>query len=312
MQAFGEFKAAWDPRNKHESAQSGRRLLAHRKFAARRGLQAAASRTRISIPRRSRFLRRRPALRCLGLGACRKSDAGTMCPSYMVTLEEEHSTRGRAHMLFEMLQGEVMRDGWKDEHVKKSLDLCLSCKACKSECPDERRHRHIQSRIFVALLRGASASAARLRFRHDRQMGSGSPRSRRALANLCGACARSSAVAAKGPASRAAAAIPRLAPQISAAGRDKNSAFPKRRSAMLRELRAPAGQGREVILWADTFNNYFHPETAGRRSKCFAEPVSTYGSATALLLRPPALRFRHARQSERISRAHPRLLGGTD
>src|SRR5260370_12906199 len=58
-----------------------------------------------------------------------------MCPSYMVTLEEEHSTRGRAHMLFEVLQGEVVRDAWKDEHVKKALDLCLSCKACKSECP---------------------------------------------------------------------------------------------------------------------------------------------------------------------------------
>ena len=59
-----------------------------------------------------------------------------MCPSYMVTLEEEHSTRGRAHMLFEMLQGEVVDgDGWQDEHVKQSLDLCLSCKACKSECP---------------------------------------------------------------------------------------------------------------------------------------------------------------------------------
>src|SRR5258706_4129075 len=53
----------------------------------------------------------------------------------MVTLEEEHSTRGRAHMLFEMLQGEVVREGWEDEHVKKALDLCLSCKACKSECP---------------------------------------------------------------------------------------------------------------------------------------------------------------------------------
>ena len=52
-----------------------------------------------------------------------------------MTLEEEHSTRGRAHMLWEVLQGEVIRDGWNDEHVKKSLDLCLSCKACKSECP---------------------------------------------------------------------------------------------------------------------------------------------------------------------------------
>ena len=58
-----------------------------------------------------------------------------MCPSYMVTLEEEHSTRGRAHMLFEALRGEVVRGGWNDEQVKESLDLCLSCKACKSECP---------------------------------------------------------------------------------------------------------------------------------------------------------------------------------
>ena len=59
----------------------------------------------------------------------------TRCPSYMVTLEEEHSTRGRAHMLFELLQGEIVKGGWQDEQVKESLDLCLACKACKSECP---------------------------------------------------------------------------------------------------------------------------------------------------------------------------------
>src|SRR4029079_16030672 len=75
------------------------------------------------------------SLRCIGVGECRKHDAGTMCPSYMVTLEEQHSTRGRAHMLFEALQGDALRGGWNDEHVKESLDLSLSCKACKSECP---------------------------------------------------------------------------------------------------------------------------------------------------------------------------------
>ena len=53
----------------------------------------------------------------------------------MATLEEEHSTRGRARMLFEVLQGEVVADTWNNEYVKRSLDLCLSCKACKSECP---------------------------------------------------------------------------------------------------------------------------------------------------------------------------------
>ena len=59
-----------------------------------------------------------------------------MCPSYMVTREEKDSTRGRAHLLFEMLHGEVIgKDGWKDESVKEALDLCLACKGCKADCP---------------------------------------------------------------------------------------------------------------------------------------------------------------------------------
>ena len=58
-----------------------------------------------------------------------------MCPSYMVTREEMHSTRGRTHLLWEMLHGDVIRDGWRDEHVKEALDLCLACKGCKGDCP---------------------------------------------------------------------------------------------------------------------------------------------------------------------------------
>src|SRR6185437_3171707 len=73
--------------------------------------------------------------RCVGVGACRNRDHGTMCPSYMATLEEKHSTRGRAHLLWEMMQGNVIRDSWRDEAVRESLELCLSCKACKTECP---------------------------------------------------------------------------------------------------------------------------------------------------------------------------------
>ncbi len=75
------------------------------------------------------------ALRCVGVRLCRRTEGGTMCPSYMVTREEEHSTRGRARMLFEMLQGEAVGDGWQDERVKDALDLCLSCKGCKADCP---------------------------------------------------------------------------------------------------------------------------------------------------------------------------------
>jgi ferredoxin len=61
-------------------------------------------------------------------------DGGT-CVPYMATREEKHSTRGRARLLFEMLRGETLKDGWKNEYLKDALDLCLACKACKSECP---------------------------------------------------------------------------------------------------------------------------------------------------------------------------------
>src|SRR5262249_15153460 len=73
--------------------------------------------------------------RCVGVGECRKTEHGTMCPSYMVTREEMHSTRGRSRLLFEMLEGDPLRGGWRDKHVREALDLCLSCKACKTECP---------------------------------------------------------------------------------------------------------------------------------------------------------------------------------
>jgi NAD-dependent dihydropyrimidine dehydrogenase PreA subunit len=73
--------------------------------------------------------------RCVGIGECRKEEHGTMCPSYMVTKEEMHSTRGRAHLLFEMLQGDPMQGGWRNETVREALDLCLACKGCRTECP---------------------------------------------------------------------------------------------------------------------------------------------------------------------------------
>ena len=73
--------------------------------------------------------------RCVGVGECRRHEGGTMCPSYRVTREERHATRGRARLLFEMLEGAPLRDGWKSEAVKSALDLCLACKGCKHDCP---------------------------------------------------------------------------------------------------------------------------------------------------------------------------------
>jgi FAD/FMN-containing dehydrogenase/Fe-S oxidoreductase len=73
--------------------------------------------------------------RCVGIGKCRQSSGGVMCPSYQVTRDELHSTRGRAHLLWEMLQGDVITDGWRSVEVRDGLDLCLSCKGCLSDCP---------------------------------------------------------------------------------------------------------------------------------------------------------------------------------
>jgi FAD/FMN-containing dehydrogenase/Fe-S oxidoreductase len=74
--------------------------------------------------------------RCVGVGACRQlGGAGVMCPSFQVTRQEKHSTRGRAHLLAEMLSGDLVTGGWHSPEVDQALDLCLACKACASECP---------------------------------------------------------------------------------------------------------------------------------------------------------------------------------
>jgi Fe-S oxidoreductase len=94
--------------------------------------------------------------RCLGVGKCRTHSGGVMCPSYRATGDEEHSTRGRAHLLLEMLEGDVITDGWRSTEVREALDLCLSCKACASDCPvevdmatykSEFLHHHYAGRI---------------------------------------------------------------------------------------------------------------------------------------------------------------------
>jgi Fe-S oxidoreductase len=73
--------------------------------------------------------------KCNGVGACRKVNAGAMCPSYMATREEKHTTRGRANALRGMLSGSLPMEGFASDKLMDVLDLCLGCKSCKSECP---------------------------------------------------------------------------------------------------------------------------------------------------------------------------------
>ena len=145
--AFERFKDLWDPAGKMNPGKLVRARQPHADLRFGADYAPAQPETHFSFTRDNGSLAQ-AVERCVGVGKCRKEDAGTMCPSYMATRDERHSTRGRAHALWEMLQGEVVGHRpagasaadadaamWNDTHVKETLDLCLSCKACKSECP---------------------------------------------------------------------------------------------------------------------------------------------------------------------------------
>jgi FAD/FMN-containing dehydrogenase/ferredoxin len=130
--AFREFKRIWDPGGLMNPGKVVDPFGAT-DHLRRPGYRSAPGRTFFPLAAEGGIAG--AALRCVGVGKCRKTGEGTMCPSYMATGEERHSTRGRAHLLFEMLRGEVITSGWESDEVKHALDLCLACKACKSECP---------------------------------------------------------------------------------------------------------------------------------------------------------------------------------
>jgi FAD/FMN-containing dehydrogenase/Fe-S oxidoreductase len=143
MEAFRKFKSAWDPDWKMNPGKFIG-LPGEAPYKLDENLRLGASyapwepKTRFQFPEDHGSLAQ-ATLRCVGVGKCRHDEGGVMCPSYRATREEEHSTRGRAHLLWEMTQGRqkdgIIRDGWRSEEVKQSLDLCLACKGCKSDCP---------------------------------------------------------------------------------------------------------------------------------------------------------------------------------
>jgi Fe-S oxidoreductase/FAD/FMN-containing dehydrogenase len=187
----------------------------------------------------------RATLRCVGVGKCRVEGGQVMCPSYQVTREEKHTTRGRARLLHEMLVGEVITDGWRSDEVKESLDLCLACKGCTSDCPV-----HVDMPTYKAEFL-SHYHKRRLRPRHAYAFG------------LIDQVAR---LAARLPAAvNFLASTPPLAQAFKwAAGIAQPRAVPRFAEVTLRDWYAsrsrPNRGRRKVILWPDTFNNYFHPE----------------------------------------------------
>lgn len=189
--------------------------------------------------------------RCVGAGVCRQHGGGTMCPSYMVTLEEKHSTRGRARLLGEMIRGETISDGWQSEAVKEALDLCLACKGCRGECPVQvdmatykaeflSHYYEKKARPRTAFTMGRIHTWAR-------------------LASLMPEAANFFAHA---PLFEGAA---RLIADVHP-NRSIPKFAPRSFKSWLRQNKNPKSknpdQKSKVILWPDTFNNYFHPQVA--------------------------------------------------
>lgn len=258
MTAFRAFKSAWDPDNKMNPHKVMDAYLPTENLRLGADYKPAEPRTHFKFPDDDGSFAK-ATLRCIGLGACRKQDAGSMCPSYMVTLDEEHSTRGRAHMLFELLQGEVVRDGWKDERVKEAMDLCLSCKACKSECPANVDVATYKAEFMSHYYEG--------RIRSPRAYAFGMIDKWAQLASLAPAFAN---FFSRTPGfSHAIKGILGIAPQrqmprfasVSFQEWARKHRIPEPREQLVGR-QAAAAERREVILWADTFNNYFRPEVA--------------------------------------------------
>ena len=188
-------------------------------------------------------------LRCVGVGKCRVPEgAPTMCPSYQVTREEKHSTRGRARLLFEMLQGEVITDGWQSKEVFDALDLCLACKGCTNDCPVNVDMPTYKSEFLYHHYR----SARRWRPRYAYAFGYIDKAAR--LASLVPELAN---FMTQTPGLRRLAKL--------AGGIDRRRPLPEFAPMTLQEWFRHRGgtanpNGRPVVLFPDTFNNYLHTD----------------------------------------------------
>jgi FAD/FMN-containing dehydrogenase/Fe-S oxidoreductase len=134
VQAFGAFKRLWDPTGKMNPGKIVDAFAPDQNLREGPDFEPKLLETHFAFADDNGSFAR-AAARCVGVGACRRAEGGVMCPSYMVTREEEDSTRGRSRLLFEMARGDVLTDGWRNESVKDALDLCLACKGCRGDCP---------------------------------------------------------------------------------------------------------------------------------------------------------------------------------
>ena len=246
LQAFREFKAAWDPDWKMNPGKVVEPYRLDENLRLGAGYHPWEPETHFRFPQDHGSLAH-ATLRCVGVGKCRRFEGGTMCPSFRVTREEEHSTRGRAHLLWEMTKGDVIRDGWRDQHVKESLDLCLSCKGCKSDCP-----------VSVDV---ATYKAEFLSHYYERRL---RPRSAYAFGNIDIWARLASNVPGLVNLTTQLPFLRDIAKLLSGMPRGRSiPAFAPQTFKSWFRRRAPRNRGNTpILLWPDTFNNYFLPDTA--------------------------------------------------
>ena len=246
--AMREFKAIWDPGDK---MNPGKLVSAAGEVnRATDDLRLGPAYRPMTLTTRFAFASAvgdgftRATEHCIGMGKCRARSGGTMCPSYRATGEERYSTRGRARLLNEMLRGEVITDGWASEEVKEALDWCLACKGCKSDCPTHTDMASYKAEFLSHYHEKRSRPVQALSMG---RIGEWAPLAARApwLVNLLTQTPGFGAVAKRIAGIAPQRRLPRFAPRSFKSGFTPSSR-----------------KGEPVVLFADTFNNHFRPDTA--------------------------------------------------
>ena len=266
IRAFQEFKAIWDPSNRMNPGKLSDAVRVYDPAENLRHAPPVAGETQAKLETHFVFAAdqgslERATARCVGVGACLKTEGGVMCPSYRATGEEQHSTRGRARLLWEMLAGALRKEGFQSKAVHEALDLCLSCKACKTECPVAvdmtaykseylaQRYKHRPHPLHHYIFGFADLLA---------RLGSITP----ALTNAVLTGRFTSPLIKRIVGVAQERQLPRLAGKSYKKARlasNETTNVPRALSGKNATKAEPAGE--HVVLWADTWNNYYHPQT---------------------------------------------------
>jgi FAD/FMN-containing dehydrogenase/Fe-S oxidoreductase len=243
---------------------------------------------------------------CSGLGACRKTLEGTMCPSYMVTREEAHSTRGRANTLRLAMAGRLGEAGLGDDGVREVLDLCLECRACKAECP-----------VGVDVARFKSEFLADYWQRH------GTPLRARALGRIHDLSAWASRMPAVGNALLGSAWVRKINERV--VGIDSRRPLPRwatrtlaaqwaygpaKAGPYVQSSRVPSPGSRvaDALLFNDTFTNYYHPQIGLAAARVLESAGLAIDLATNVCCGRPLISQGLLRDAQQLAANNTRIL----